>query len=142
MKRFAPAGFMRSVNQRIQEGSFLPAVTLDATLKALESDVLRGAKSLLGTELVRGIRRARIIEVEAYRADDPGCHAFRGQTARNEIMFGTAGFVYVYFNYGVHWMLNVTAHSHGDPAAVLIRAAEPLEALEEMFYRRPKAKRP
>ena len=109
---------------------------------ALEKDVLRGAKALLGAHLVRGNLRARIVETEAYRADDPGCHAFRGRTARNDVMFGPSGFAYVYFNYGVHWMLNVTAHSHGDPAAVLVRAAEPLEGLEGMFARRPRARRP
>ena len=111
-------------------------------LQALEDDVLEGAKALLGMVLVRGDRHARLVEVEAYRADDPGCHAFRGRTPRNEIMFGPAGFAYVYFNYGVHWMLNVTAHSHGDPAAVLVRAAEPLEGVDEMFARRPRARRP
>lgn len=111
-------------------------------LQILDADVLKGAKALLGWHLVRGSRRARIVEVEAYRSDDPGCHAFRGRTPRNEVMFGPPGIAYVYFNYGVHWMLNVTAHSHGDPAAILVRAAEPLEGLEEMFARRPKAKKP
>jgi DNA-3-methyladenine glycosylase len=112
-----------------------------ALLEALRHDVLAGAEQLLGAVLIRGNRRARIVEVEAYRQeDDPGSHAFRGLTPRNQIMFGKAGFAYVYFNYGCHWMLNVVAHDEGSGAAVLIRAAEPLAGLEEFRALRPKAK--
>lgn len=107
---------------------------------ALEVDVLRGSKALLGAHLVRGELRARIVEVEAYRAaDDPGSHAFRGPTKRNQVMFGPAGYAYVYFTYGAHWMLNVTAHPEGNAAGVLIRAAEPLAGMSLMRERRPKA---
>ena len=117
-------------------------MTREEILAALEKDVLRASRSLLGTHLVRGNRRARIVEVEAYRAEgDPGSHAFRGRTKRNDVMFGRAGLAYVYFNYGVHWMLNVTAHPHGKAAAILVRAAEPLEGIEEMFTARLRAKR-
>ena len=106
---------------------------LEEALAALDNDVLAGAKALLGLNLVKGEMRARIVEVEAYRTpDDPACHAHRGVTPRNEVMFGPAGRAYVYFNYGVHWMLNVTAHSQGDAAAVLIRAAQPVNGLVEM----------
>src|SRR5262249_54202895 len=57
----------------------------------------------------------------------------------NEVMFGPPGFAYIYFTYGMHWMLNVTAQDHGVGAAVLIRAAEPLSGIEEMKTSRPKA---
>ena len=92
----------------------------------------------MGCCLVRGSRVARIVETEAYRAeDDPACHAYRSRTVRNETMWGPPGHAYVYLNYGIHWMLNVTAHEPGRAAAVLIRAAEPLGGLEEFREARP-----
>lgn len=106
-------------------------------LNILRADVVEGAKALLGSTLVRGELRAQIVEVEAYRAsDDPASHAFRGLTPRNQVMFGEPGLAYVYFSYGVHWMLNVTAHTEGDAAAVLVRAAKPLAGIEIMRERR------
>lgn len=107
----------------------------------LETDVIAAAKRLLGCELVRGERCARIVETEAYRMDEPGCHAFRGPTPRTQVMFGPAGHAYVYFTYGCHWMLNVVAHGIGDGSAVLIRAAEPLAGLDEMRVLRPRVSR-
>lgn len=99
----------------------------------LNLDVLQAARDLLGWTLVRGERRARIVETEAYRAeDDPACHAYRRRTPRNETMWGASGRAYVYLNYGMHWMLNVAAHEPGRAAAVLVRAAEPLAGLDAM----------
>ena len=104
----------------------------------LSQDVLRASRALLGGTLVRGGRRARIVETEAYRAeDDPACHAYRRRTPRNETMWGHPGRAYVYLNYGMHWMLNVAAHEPGRAAAVLIRAAEPLAGLDEFREARP-----
>lgn len=81
---------------------------------------------------------ARIVEVEAYRAeDDPACHAYRSRTLRNETMWGEPGHAYVYLNYGVHWMLNISAHEPGRAAAALVRAAEPLEGWDEFREARP-----
>lgn len=109
---------------------------------ALNEDVLAAAPLLLGAILVRGNRKARLVEVEAYRAEgDAGSHAYRGPTPRNRVMFARPGLAYVYFNYGCHWMLNVVAHPEGQAAAILVRAAEPLEGLEEFRSIRPKAKR-
>jgi DNA-3-methyladenine glycosylase len=91
------------------------------------------ARDLIGKILVHRlapdeIRRARIVETEAYVGEhDLACHASKGRTARTEVMFGPAGHAYVYFIYGMHDMLNIVAAAVGDAQAVLIRAAEPLD---------------
>jgi len=83
----------------------------------------------------------RIVETEAYIGmDDPACHAAVGKTARNAVMFGPAGISYVYFIYGMYNCLNVVTEADGFPAAVLIRAIEPIKGVGEMQRNRNKTR--
>jgi DNA-3-methyladenine glycosylase len=89
------------------------------------------ASEMLGKLLVRQTEShkwiGRIVEVEAYIGEeDPACHAFHGFTPRTQIMYGPPGHAYVYFTYGMYFMLNVVTEKEGFPAAVLIRAVEPV----------------
>jgi DNA-3-methyladenine glycosylase len=99
------------------------------------------ARDLLGKVLVhdrRGVRTAGVIvEVEAYIGEaDPACHAAPGPTPRNEPLYGPAGHAYVYLNYGIHCLMNVVTEPQGSPAAVLLRALDPLEGIDVMRLRR------
>ena len=95
------------------------------------------APELLNKLLVAGASVGRIVEVEAYMADDPASHAFRGQTRRNATMFGKAGVLYVYFTYGMHHCANIVTGSVGDGQAVLLRAVTPVAGVDEIRARRP-----
>ena len=99
------------------------------------------ARDLIGKVLVhnrRGVRTSGVIvEVEAYIGEsDPACHAAPGLTKRNAPLYGPAGFAYVYLNYGIHPLVNAVTEADGWPAAVLIRALEPLDGIATMRRRR------
>ncbi|WP_405060908.1 DNA-3-methyladenine glycosylase [Kribbella sp. NBC_01505] len=113
--------------------------------KQLAGPVLDVAPQLLGAVFrhttAEGTVAVRITEVEAYDGpNDPGSHAYRGETPRNAVMFGPAGFLYVYFTYGMHFCMNVVTGPPGTPSAVLLRAGEVIEGVELARTRRGEVK--
>nr|WP_196791926.1 DNA-3-methyladenine glycosylase [Motilibacter deserti] len=119
-------------------------------MTAFPRETLRGpapdvAPALLGAHVVSDSPAGRVVvrltEVEAYAGEaDPGSHAFRGRTRRNVVMFGDAGFLYVYFTYGMHWCANVVCGVDGAAAAVLLRAGEVVAGAALARTRRPAAR--
>ncbi|ACU54573.1 methylpurine-DNA glycosylase (MPG) [Acidimicrobium ferrooxidans DSM 10331] len=96
-----------------------------ALRELLEGPAHDVAPRLLGARLVGPLGAGRLIEVEAYEgAEDPGSHAWRGSTPRNQIMWGPPGHLYVYLCYGVHWLVNIVVAPEGVPGAVLVRGIE------------------
>jgi len=111
-----------------------------------ERDTLSVTADLIGKVLVHrtpeGVTAGAIVEAEAYIGEsDPACHAAPGPTARNEPLYGPPGVAYVYLNYGMHYLVNAVTEGRGHPAAVLIRALEPLEGLDLMAGRRAGGRR-
>ena len=95
------------------------------------------ARELIGARLVRVLDGVKlvglIVETEAYSSEkDLACHAKAGRTPRTQVLYGEPGHAYVYFTYGHHWMLNAVTERQGFPAAVLIRAIQPIEGVEIM----------
>ena len=132
---------------------------MEKTGESIGAEFLRGdsvkiARALLGAKLCRRCSDGRIVhlpitETEAYDGfEDRASHAFKGRTNRTEVMFGDAGFWYVYLCYGVHWMLNIVTRPSGYPAAVLLRGAGSWDgpgkltkglSIDQTFNRRPAA---
>jgi DNA-3-methyladenine glycosylase len=115
------------------------------TRESLAVDVVPAARLLLGCHLVadrpEGQVAVRLVELEAYRgSDDPAAHSYRGRTARNAVMFGPPGHLYVYFVYGLHFCANVSCLPDGQAGAVLLRAAEVVSDLEVARLHRPTAR--
>lgn len=102
----------------------------------LAGSVHEVARGLLGWTFLRDGVGGLIVEVEAYAPDDPASHAYRGLTQHNGSMFAPPGTLYVYRSYGIHWCVNVACEPEGTPAAVLLRALEPIRGLAEMRIRR------
>ena len=99
-------------------------------------DVRTVARELIGCKLLHQGVGGIIVETEAYNRNDPACHACRGMTERNRVMFGPPGRAYVYFTYGMHHLLNIVCEEEGHPAGVLIRALEPTDGIQKMRGRR------
>ena len=106
-----------------------------------ERPTLDVLKEIIGKVLVHDVRGVRtsgvIVEAEAYIGeDDPACHAAPGPTRRNAPLYGPPGRAYVYLNYGIHYLVNAVTEAEGFPAAILIRALQPLDGVEAMARRR------
>jgi DNA-3-methyladenine glycosylase len=98
--------------------------------------VVQVARDLIGCTLAHGRAAGVIVETEAYHESEPACHAFVGVTPRTRVLFGAPGTAYVYRSYGIHALFNAVCEPDGVGAAVLVRALEPIAALDVMRERR------
>ncbi|HET8991599.1 MAG TPA: DNA-3-methyladenine glycosylase [Candidatus Saccharimonadales bacterium] len=111
--------------------------------RELETSAPIAAQRLLGCVLDRQINgrsvKVRVVETEAYDQSDAASHSYKPRSQRTDVMFGPAGYLYVYFTYGLHYCANVVVGQNGYGAAVLIRSVEPISNFELLQHNRPTA---
>src|SRR5262249_16814965 len=117
-------------------GAFIPALGKKLKRAFFARSVHEVAPDLIGATLLFNGVGGIIVEVEAYHHTEPAAHSYRGPTERNRVMFGPAGFTYVYRSYGIHCSVNFLCQKEGSASAVLIRAREPTHGLAAMRRRR------
>jgi len=122
------------------KADFISRYNKDMIDELSRMSAVEAARRLLGCELEREIDgrtvHVRIVETEAYDETDAASHSYKGRTERTDVMFGSAGHLYVYFTYGMHYCCNIVVGERGYGAAVLIRAVEPLKNEEPLMMRR------
>lgn len=125
--------------RRIEPGRILPREFYDRETEIVSREMIG---SVIECDTQGGRTSGIIVETEAYIGEhDEACHAAAGRTRRTEPLYGRPGIAYVYFIYGMYWCVNAVTRAEGLPSAVLIRAVEPLEGIDIMHSRRPKARR-